>query len=150
MLRKLTVAAALLLALAGAATLYVHYRVYPLWGKDVLVVEAESPLSADSLQVWFGQTTFNKPIDSVDLTALRLVYSGGKPADTLLTDYGENDFYVLYRSAYRTRFRHIKLHHKRAHTYHIRLYSHNGTPALHVTVSGAYPCEYTLPMEAAR
>lgn len=128
----------------------INANYYALWNANSLNVTATQPLSTDKVKIEFGMNanTINRSSD-LDLFMNREKYRilfEGKNKETLLNEYGENDFLVTYDNKYYFSFRYFKFYRHLQHQYLFHFYQKDSAVFLKVDIVGSDPMRFERAM----
>ena len=108
-------------------------------------------LFTDKVEIRKGFTTINRENDlELFSTNLKTMFNGNDKGN-LETDFGENDFLVIYDDSYYYSFRHFiftdfKSSYPDGHDYNFELFMQNDSIFMTVNITGEQPMEFTRPL----
>lgn len=109
-----------------------------LFSQNSLEVRAAKPLDLNKVQIQKGNWTINRANDKILFDRSpgnELIFSKGC-ASNIHSDYGENDFLVIYDAKYYYQFRHFIFNRRHYHDYHFHLDKVEGEIKLSVIIEG--------------
>ena len=116
-----------------------------------IIVETNDGLSIDKVEIRKGFTSINRVNDfKLFSTDLKTVFNGNDKGN-LETDFGENDFLVIYDDSYYYSFRHFiytdfKSSYPKGHKYNFELFMKNDSLFMSVNITGEQSMKLTRPL----
>jgi hypothetical protein len=107
------------------------------WGfnDNSLIVSVDSKLNLNKVKIYKGFF----PFDTLKVDKLKdldkLIFNG-EQLEKIQTDYGENDFLIVYANRYYYKFRHIKTNNRQSDTYTFKLSKIKNDLKLIVDITG--------------
>lgn len=105
-------------------------------------------LSKSKVKIKRGEHSISRKNDQElfdDKNGDRTIYNGFQTG-LLNTDYGENDFTVIYNNEYYLQFRHFLLNTRYQSSYNFFLYMQQDTIYVQADIKGGTPMKFTRPM----
>ena len=86
-------------------------------------VETENEIDVEKVKIYQGYYTINRENDAeIFNNKFAKIVFDGKANGNIITDYGENDFLVIYDNKYYFQFRQICTNHNDYYKYNLKLY----------------------------
>ena len=116
-----------------------------------IIVGAAEGLSTEKVEIRYGFTSINRKNDQELFSANLKTVFNGKDKENLETDFGENDFLLIYDDAYYYSFRHFILtdfqgSYPAPHEYNIELFMQHDSIFMTANITGEQPMEFTRPL----
>ncbi len=115
-----------------------------LFSHNSIEVTMEKPLDSHKVKIQKGHWTINRVSDKILFEGSsnnEIVYNNGS-AYNINSDYGENDFLVIYDDKYYYQFRHFIFNRRHYHDYHFHFSQVNGEIELTIKIDGADKMEF--------
>lgn len=144
-MKKILISIIIIAAIIGFYIVNKHVKLVDL---STIHVSAASSLSKSKVKIRRGEHSINRKSDLElfeDKNGDRTVYNGFQTG-LLDTDYGENDFTVIYNDKYYFQFRHFLLNSRYQHSYNFFLYVQQDTIYIQADIKGSTPMRFTRPM----
>lgn len=148
MTRRRFIKLSLLLFACIAAFLFVN-RHAKFIDMSSINVETKDGLNKRKVVIKRGLWTINRESDEVLFLNPQndgWVVFDGSPQNALNTDYGENDFLIVYDNMYYCQFRHFIFNNRHQHSYNLLLYRSRDTIYIKANIEGADERHFTMPM----
>lgn len=140
----------LILFLSGVGLQKANKNFLLLWNSNSLSVSAGSPLLADKVKVLHGisAASIDRPNDSelFKKTEAYSVLFDGTQKNTMINEYGENDFLLTYNDQYYLSFRQFKFNRRHQHDYNFYFFQKHDRPFVRVSIAGKDAMEFERPM----
>lgn len=118
---------------------------------NTIIVSTQNGLSVEKVEIRNGSATINRKNDLELFSASLKTVFNGIDLGNLETEYGENDFVVIYDNSYYYSFRHFiftdfESFAPDGHKYEYDLYARNDTLYLNVNITGEKPMNFIRSM----
>ncbi len=138
--RTLILSGMLLLLLGGIGLWELNKDFLLLWNSNSINVTTDKPLTTDKVKIEFGISvnTINRSTD-LDLFKNRAKYFvlyDGKTKESMINDYGENDFLITYDNKYYMSFRQFKFNRRHQHYYNFHFFQKNDKLFVRADIQG--------------
>lgn len=148
--RILIISSILLLIVGGLGFSKLNNDFLLLWNNNKFNVTADNPLSTDKVKIEFGVSvnTIDRPSDSA-LFENRNKYTvlfDGKLEDSMINEYGENDFLITYNDKYYFSFRQFKFNRRHQHDYNFHFFQKGDTVFVRADITGEDKMKFERPM----
>lgn len=117
-----------------------------MWDSNTINVTAEQPLTPDKVKIEFGISvnTINRDTDT-DLFADKSKYTvlfAEQKTNSLINDYGENDFLITYDNKFYFSFRQFKLNRRHQHDYNFHFFQRGNKIYIRADINGQDAMEF--------
>jgi hypothetical protein len=128
------------LLIGGLGFWKINKDYYAIWDNNTINVTADSSLTTDKVKIEFGISvnTINRPSDSLLFVNREkyIVLFDGESKESMINDYGENDFLITYNNKYYFSFRQFKFNRSHQHNYNFHFYQKNDTIFIQADIRG--------------
>ncbi|MCF2875928.1 MULTISPECIES: hypothetical protein [unclassified Tenacibaculum] len=112
-----------------------------LWNSNKVHVETENSLTKEKVKIEFGISvnTINRENDLelfFDRGKYIIIYNSGRNLNTIINEYGENDFLITYNNEFYYSFRHFKSNRRHQHLYNFKFSKQANDIILNVEIVG--------------
>lgn len=123
-------------------TAWIYLKPYLGYNTNQLKVSVDQPLDVNQISIFKGIYT-NKRVSEFELFKWRrvLIFNGIN-LKTIVNDYGENDFLLVYTDSCYMQFRHFKTNNKQRDTYQFKIFLKNNRIFLKAQINGSDSMEF--------
>ncbi|HPI19083.1 MAG TPA: hypothetical protein PKY56_01815 [Candidatus Kapabacteria bacterium] len=143
--------AILIVLLWGLGLCEINKNFLFLWNSNSINVTVDKPLIVGKVKVEFGMSFFNSINHSndIDLFKNRKQYTllfDGKKQNSIINEYGENDFLISYDNRYYFAFRQFKCNWRHQHDYNFHIYQKKNKLYIQADIKGNDAMKFEKPM----